>query len=67
MSLPPGLKKRLAALEYKLDPEGSRAFKVFIYHPEEDVPYWDPEPPEAWQQAYPKGHALILEVRDMGI
>ena len=41
--------------------------KVFIYHPEEDIPFWDPEPPEAWQQAYPRGHAVILEVRDMGL
>ena len=67
MTLPVGFKKRLEALEYRLDPEGSRALKVFIYHPEEDLPFWDPEPPEAWQMAYPKGHAIILEVRDIGI
>jgi hypothetical protein len=62
-----GLKKRLEALEKSFDLEGSRAIKAFIYHPEETIPYWDPEPPGAWQQVHPKGHAVILEVRNCGI
>lgn len=67
MAIPAALKRRIEALEYKLDPDGSRALKVFVYHPEEEVPFWDPEPPEAWQQAHPKGHAVILEVRSFAV
>jgi hypothetical protein len=65
MAVPAVLLKRLVALERSFDLDGSNAIKVFIFHPEEGIPYWDPEPPEAWQQAHPKGHAVILEVRDM--
>lgn len=65
MSLPAGLLKRLEALECRLD--GRDLIKVFIFHPDEAKPYWDPEPPEAWQQANPKGHAVILQFKDCGI
>ena len=60
------LLKRLVTLERGFDLEGSKAIKIFIFYPEEDVPFWDPEPPNAWQQAHPKGHAVILQVRDFG-
>jgi hypothetical protein len=60
------LLKRLVTLERVFDLGGSKAIKVFMFYPEEDVPYWDPEPPDAWQQAHPKGHAVILQVRDFG-
>ena len=66
MAIPAALKKRIEALENRFDLEGRKAIKVFIYHPEEDIPYWDPEPPEAWQNANPKGHAVILQVRNLG-
>jgi hypothetical protein len=39
--------------------DGSNAIKVFIFHPEENIPFWDPEPPEAWQQAHLKGMRLF--------
>jgi hypothetical protein len=67
VAIPAALKRRIKALEYKHDLDGSRALKVFIYHPEEDIPYWDPEPPEAWQQAHPKGCAVILQVRNFRV
>ena len=60
------LLKRLVTLERGFDLGGSKAIKVFMFYPEEDVPFWDPEPPDAWQQAHPKGHAVILQVRDFG-
>lgn len=58
--------KRLVTLERGFDLGGSKAIKVFMFYPEEDVPFWDPEPPDAWQQAHPKGYAVILQVRDFG-
>ena len=67
MAITAVLKKRLESLERGFDLEGSKAIKVFIFHPEEKVPFWDPEPPDAWQQAHPKGHAVILQVRDFGV
>lgn len=67
MAFPACFKKRLEALEKSFDLEGSRAIKVFIYHPEEVIPYWDPEPPEAWQEAHPKGYAVVLERRSCRI
>ena len=63
MAIPAALKKRIEALENRFDLEGRKAIKVFIYHPEEDIPYWDPEPPEAWQKVHPKRNAVILERR----
>ncbi|AKB47608.1 hypothetical protein MSKOL_1831 [Methanosarcina sp. Kolksee] len=67
MFFPACFKKRLEDLEKSFDLEGSRAIKVFIYYPEEDIPYWDPESPEAWREAHPKGHAVILERRNCRI
>jgi hypothetical protein len=61
------LLKRLVTLERGFDLGGSKAIKVFMFYPEEDVPFWDPEPPDAWQQAHPRGHAVILQVRDFGV
>lgn len=60
------LLKRLVTPERGFDLGGSKAIKVFMFYPEEDVPFWDPEPPDAWQQAHPRGHAVILQVRDFG-
>lgn len=65
MVIPVVLLKRLEALECQLDCRDE--IKVFMYYPEEKPPYWNPESPEIWQQAHPKGHAVILEVRDCGI
>lgn len=65
MAIPSSLKRRLNTLESKLD--GRDAIKVFIYHPEEDTPYWTPEPPDTWQNANPKGHAVLLQVRNCGV
>jgi ketosteroid isomerase-like protein len=62
-----GLKKRLEILENSFDLKGRGDIKVFIYHPEEDIPFWNPEPPETWQEAHPKGHAVILERRSCRI
>jgi hypothetical protein len=65
MAVPLSLKRRLNALESKLDRRG--AIKVFIYHPEEDTPYWTPELPDTWQNANPNGHAILLQIRDCGV
>jgi hypothetical protein len=62
-----GLKKRLETLENSFDLKGREAIKVFICHPGEDIPFWDPEPPETWQKMHPKGHAVILERRSCRI
>lgn len=67
MTIPVALKKWIGTLEKSFDLEGSRVTKVFIYHPEEDIPYWDPESPETWQEANPKGNAVILERRSCKI
>lgn len=64
MVIPVVLLKRLEALECQLD--GRDEIKVFMYHPEENPPYWNPEPPEAWQQFHPKGKAILLTMRDCG-
>jgi len=60
-------KKRLETLKNSFDLKGREAIKVFIYHPEEGIPFWDPEPPEAWQEVHPKGYAIILERRSCRI
>ena len=65
MAVPASLLKRLESLECRLDNRND--LKVFIYHPEETIPYWDPESLEAWQQVHSKGHAVLLEVRDCGV
>jgi hypothetical protein len=65
MAVPASLLKRLESMECRLDSRND--LKVFIYHPEENIPYCDPESPEAWQQVHPKGHAVLLEVRDCGV
>lgn len=67
MAIPAVLLKRLETLERSCNLDGRNAIKVFIFHPGETIPYWDPESPEAWQQAHLKGHAIILEVRDYGV
>lgn len=59
MAIPVAPLRRLETLENRSDLEGSRAIKVFIYHSEEDMPFWYPEPPEAWQEAHPKGHMVF--------
>ncbi len=46
MAIPAVLLKRLEVLERSFDLDGSNVIKVFAFHPEEDVPYWDPEPPK---------------------
>jgi len=65
MAVPSSLKRRLNALESKLD--GRDAVKVFIYYPEEVTPYWTPESPDTWQNANPNGHAILLQVRNCGV
>ena len=47
MAVPATLLNRLKDLEYSFDIEGRGIIKTFIYHHEEDVPFWDPEPPKA--------------------
>jgi len=67
MAIPAVLLKRLEVLERSFDLDGSNVIKVFAFHPEEDVPYWDPEPPEAWKEIHPKGKSVLLEIRNMGV
>jgi hypothetical protein len=56
------IKKRLEALENALN--ANAALKIFVYHPEADVPFWEPEDPAKWQKLHPKGNAVLLVTED---
>lgn len=64
MAVPVTLKKRLEALENRVD--GRNEIKVFIHDIEKNPPFWKPEDPGAWQQLHPKGKAILLTMRDCG-
>lgn len=58
------IKRKVEALEARSD--GSNDLKIFIYHHEADVPFWEPEDPANWQKLHPNGKAILLEARDCG-
>lgn len=58
--------RRIRDLENRINADESRAFKVFLFHPEAEKPFYEPEDPEAWQATHPNGRALILQIRDCG-
>jgi hypothetical protein len=64
MAIPVALKKRLEALEYRFD--DSNDMKIFYHFIEEDPIRWEPGDPVSWQQAHPKGRAIILKFMDCG-
>ena len=65
MAISAALLKRLNALECRLD--GSNDMKIFYHFIEEKPIRWEPEDPAPWQQAHPKGRAIIFKVMDCGI
>lgn len=56
------IKKKLDALESALNAKDN--LKIFINHPEAEVPYWEPEDPAKWQKLHPKGKAVLLVMED---
>lgn len=56
------IKKKLEALENALNANAS--LKIFINHPEAEVPFWEPEDPAKWQKLHPKGKAVLLVMED---
>jgi len=62
---PASIKRKVEALEAISN--CSNDLKIFIYHPEEDVPFWEPEDPAKWQKLHPKGKAVRLVMTDCGI